>query len=117
MPRNSSTVKPTTSKKRKSQTVESNEEIDESTTNNKRKNRAEESDERKEKTKRSRRSNREDEKVEVICAKLQIEDNKHPFHYANGSTEVYTLDDIMGYNEKEIKKEDVLISFIFYIFS
>ena len=60
-------------------------------------------------SKRGRPPNVEAATIDVVCVKLQIEDDKHPFYYANGRTEMYALDDIMGYKEKNIKKEEVII--------
>lgn len=35
----------------------------------------------------------------AIKVKLKIEDPKHPHFYANGRSEVYALEDIIGFKE------------------
>ena len=48
-----------------------------------------------------------EQEVDVVAIRLVIEDQSHAFYYANGRTESFTLNSIVGYAEGNIKKTDV----------
>jgi CRISPR/Cas system CMR-associated protein Cmr3 (group 5 of RAMP superfamily) len=49
----------------------------------------------------------EEDMIEVACVKLKIDDNMHPFYEFNGLIENTDLNNIVGYKEKKITKQDV----------
>lgn len=49
----------------------------------------------------------EENMIEVACVKLKIDDKMNPFYEFNGLIENTDLNNIVGYKERKITKEDV----------